>query len=353
MIIKNIKISDFRNFSVCELEPSEEINIICGDNAVGKTNIIEAIWLLTGAKSFRNVKDNELIKIEKNESQIEANIISGGIENNLKIKIKEKRQYFLNGKRQNNQAEIIGKFCAVVFSPTDLNLVTDSPSVRRRFIDIAVCQLFPKYIEILRNYNRAVIQRNNILKDCIKDASLKFLLEDFEKGIIEYGEKIVAYRKRYIERLNEHAPKIYSELSREKEFFEIEYVCSYKESFKEELLAKKPIDILHGVTSVGPHRDDILFKINGFNAKEYSSQGQKRSICLALKLSEANIIENIIGEKPVTLLDDVMSELDKHRQNYILNHIKDRQVFITCCDKSNFDELEKGKIFYVENGQVK
>lgn len=353
MIIKKLKISDFRNFSAAEIEPCEEINIICGDNAQGKTNLIEAIWLLTGAKSFKNIRDNELIKFEKNESQIEADFLSGGIDNSLKIKIKEKRQFFLNGKRQNNQAEIIGKFCAVVFSPTDLNLVTYSPSVRRRFIDTAVCQLYPKYIEILRQYNRAVIQRNNILKDCIKDASLKFLLEDFEKSIVKYGEKIVAYRKRYIERLNEFSPKIYAELSSNKEFFEIEYICSYKNSLGEELIARKPLDILHGVTSVGPHRDDILFKINGLSAREYSSQGQKRSICLTLKLAEANIIESIIGEKPVTLLDDVMSELDKHRQNYILNHIKDRQVFITCCDETNFENLEKGKVFYIENGQVK
>ncbi len=353
MIIKKLKVLNFRNFETAEIKPCEEINIICGDNAGGKTNLIESIWLLTGAKSFKNIRDNELIKFEKKEAQIDSDFLSGGIENNLKIKIKEKRQFFLNGKKQNNQNDIIGKFCAVVFSPTDMNLVTDSPSVRRRFIDTAVCQLYPKYIEILRQYNRAVIQRNNILKDCIKDASIKFLLEDFEKSIIEYGEKIVAYRKRYIERLNEHSPKIYSQLSSNKEIFEIEYICSYKNNFREELLNKKPLDILHGVTSVGPHRDDISFKINGFTAREYSSQGQKRSICLALKLAEANIIESIIGEKPVTLLDDVMSELDKHRQNYILNHIKDRQVFITCCDETNFENLEKGKVFYIENGQVK
>ena len=130
------------------------------------------------------------------------------------------------------------------------------------------------------------------------------------------------------------------------------YLCSYKNSLKDELLSKKPIDILHGVTSVGPHRDDIIFKINSFNAREYSSQGQKRSICLSLKLAESNIIEKIIGEKPVILLDDVMSELDKNRQDYIINHIKERQVFITCCDKTNCENLEKGKVFYVKNGQV-
>ncbi len=353
MIIKNIKLSGFRNLINCELNPCEEINIICGDNAQGKTNIIEAIWLLTGAKSFRNIKDTELINFNKKEAIIEALFSSAGIENNLKIKIDDKRNFYLNGKKRRQISEIAGNFCAVVFSPSDLNIINDSPSIRRKFIDTAVCQLYPKYVEILKYYNRAVTQRNNVLKDCIRDASLKILLEDFEKSIVFYGEKIISYRKRYIERLNEFAPKIYSELSGDKEFFEIEYLCSYKENLLEELLFKRGEDILRGFTSIGPHRDDISFKINGFSSKEFSSQGQKRSICLALKLAEAKIIEGIIGEKPVTLLDDVMSELDKKRQNYILNHIKDRQVFITCCDETNFNELEKGKVFYVENGRVK
>ncbi len=352
MIIKKLFLNGFRNLFIDELIPEEKINIICGDNAEGKTNIIEAIWLLTGAKSFRNVKDNELVNFESNFAEIKADFISGQIENNLFIKINEKRETHLNGKKQNLSADIVGKFCAVIFSPSDINLITDSPKIRRRFLDTAICQLYPKYIEILKNYNRAVQQRNNILRDCIKDASLRILLEGFEKSIIENGEKIVAYRKRYIELLNINAPKIYNDLSGNKEFLEIEYICSYKENFKNELLLCQKEDILRGVTTVGPHRDDILFKINGFSAKEYSSQGQKRSICLSLKIAESNIIEEVIGEKPVTLLDDVMSELDKGRQNYILNHIKDRQVFITCCDKSNFEDLEEGKVFFVKNGRI-
>lgn len=352
MIIKKLFLKGFRNLFIEEMLPDEKINIICGDNAEGKTNIVEAVWLLTGAKSFRNVRDNELVNFESNFAEIKADFISEGIENNLNIKIKEKRETFFNGKKQNISSDIAGKFCAVIFSPSDINLITDSPSLRRKFLDTAICQLYPKYIEVLRNYNRAVQQRNNILRDCLKDATLRILLEGFEKSIVENGEKIVAYRKRYIELLNNNAPKIYNDLSGNKEFLEIEYICSYKENFKNELLLRQKEDILRGVTTVGPHRDDILFKINGFSAKEYSSQGQKRSICLALKLAESNIIEEVMGEKPVTLLDDVMSELDKGRQNYILNHIKDRQVFITCCDKSNFEELEEGKVFFVKNGRI-
>ena len=187
MIIKKLKVLNFRNLIDTIIEPLDETNIICGDNAEGKTNLIEAIWMLTGAKSFKNVRDIELVNFNSNEAFIEAEFETRGIKENLRVKIKEKRQFFINSKKQNNNFEVIGKFCAVVFSPNDLNLVTDSPSIRRKFIDTAVCQLYPKYIEVLRNYNRAVIQRNNILKDCIKDASLKFLLEDFEKSIIIKG----------------------------------------------------------------------------------------------------------------------------------------------------------------------
>ncbi len=352
MIIKKLSLKGFRNLFIDEIFPDEKINIICGDNAEGKTNIVEAIWLLTGAKSFRNVKDNELINFSEKKAEINADFLGEGIENNLNIKICEKKEIFLNGKKQKLSSDIIGRFCAVIFSPADINLITDSPSIRRKFLDTAICQIYPKYIDILKNYNRAVLQRNNILRDCLKDSTLRILLEGFEKSIVENGEKIVSYRKRYIELLNNNAPEIYRELSGNKEFLEIEYLCSYKSNFKNELLLRQKEDILRGITSIGPHRDDVSFKINGFSAKEYSSQGQKRSICLSLKLAEANIIEQKIGEKPVTLLDDVMSELDKGRQNYILNHIKDRQVFITCCDKSNFEELEEGKVFFVKNGKV-
>ena len=353
MIINKLSFSGFRNLKDAEIYPDSGINIICGDNAQGKTNIIEAIWLFTGAKSFRTSKDNEIVKFNCEKAQLKLDFISGGIENNAEIIIKERRMAFFGGKKLNTASGLAGNFYAFVFSPSDLMLVTAAPSVRRKFLDTAIGQLYPKYIDFLRRYTRAVMQRNNILRDCLKDASLKVLLEGFEEEIAVSGEKIIEYRRRYIEKLKKYAPDIYSGLSENSEFLEIEYVCSAKDyNLKETLNKTRHEDMLRGITSVGPHRDDIIFKINGFSAREYGSQGQKRSIALSLKLAEAEIINNITGELPVALLDDVMSELDKKRQNYILNKIKGRQVFITCCDNSNFEGLEKGKVFSVKDGEI-
>lgn len=352
MVIKKLEVKNFRNISSINLSPTDEINIISGENAQGKTNLIEAIWFFTGAKSFRGIKDAEVVKSNTEKANIKLNFLSGGIENDAEIEIKEKKQAKLNGKALKAPLLLAGNFNCVVFSPTDLNFVSGTPSLRRRFLDTAIGQLYPKYIDILREYTRAVKQRNNILKDSIKDGSLIFLIEDFEKIIATEGEKIINYRLRYIEFLKKYATEIYSGISENKENFQIEYVSTVKSDFLKELCVSRETDKFRGITSVGPHRDDIIFKINGFTAREYASQGQKRSITLSLKLAEAEIIRETVGEQPVILLDDVMSELDKKRQNYILNKIKGRQVFITCCEEENFSNLNKGKIVRIKNGEI-
>ncbi|MBQ0084480.1 MAG: DNA replication/repair protein RecF [Clostridiales bacterium] len=351
MILKSIKLKNYRNINEAELLADSKMNVICGDNAQGKTNIIEAIWSITGAKSFRGSKDSEIIMFGKEKAVIEAEFISFGVENNVKIEITDKKSIFIGGKKV-TAAELFEKFCAIVFSPADIFLISGEPAIRRKFLDISICGIYPKYIEFLRNYNRALVQRNSILKDCKNDASLKFFLDDFENEIIKNGEKIIEYRLRYLKKLEEFAPKIYLELSGKKEKLTAQYISSVKENFRKELKENRKEDILRGVTSVGPHRDDIAFKINGKSAREFSSQGQKRSIALTLKLASAEILKEVTGEQPVALLDDVMSELDKTRQDYILNHIENWQVFLTCCEKAHFENLEKGKIFTVKNGEI-
>lgn len=352
MIIKKLKIENFRNIENIEILPFYETNIISGENAQGKTNLIEAIWFFTGAKSFRGIKDGEAIKKDCEKAKISIEFITQGIEKTAEIEIKEKKQAKIDGKVLNAPSLLAGNFNCVVFSPTDLNFVSGSPQLRRRFLDIAIGQIYPKYIDILREYTRAVKQRNNILKDSIKDGSLIFLIEDFEKIISREGKKIIDYRLRYIELLKNYATEIYSGISDKKEMLEIEYESSVKSNFLEELKKSRENDKFRGITSIGPHRDDIIFKINGFSSREFASQGQKRSIALSLKLAEAEIINKITGEQPVILLDDVMSELDKNRQNYILNKIKGRQVFITCCEEENFENLEKGNILRIKNGEI-
>ncbi len=352
MIIKSIEIKNFRNIEKIYLEPCREINIICGENAQGKTNLIEAIWFFTGAKSFRGIKDSEAIKKDKERANLKLKFTSSLIENSAEIEIKDKKQAKFNGKNLNSASNLVGNFNSVVFSPDDLNFISGSPSLRRKFIDIAIGQLYPKYIDILREYVRAVKQRNNILKESIKDGSLIFLLEDFEKIIANEGKKIIEYRKKYIEHLKQTATEIYSGISENKEILTVEYLSTVKENFENELKTARETDKFRGITSIGPHRDDIIFKINDLPAREFASQGQKRSIALSLKLAEAEIIKKITDKQPVILLDDVMSELDKSRQNYILNKIKGIQVFITCCDEENFNILENGNIIRIKNGEI-
>ena len=352
MKVKNLKLENFRNISNLNLEFDEEINIICGENAQGKTNIIEALWLFSGAKSFRNSKDQELIKFGENVAKISAQFDMLGVQNDVSIKINDKKTAYLNEKKLSNTSNLAGKYNAVVFSPTDLNLVTDGPEKRRRFLDIAIGQLYPNYIEILRNYSRAIMQRNKIIKDYRYDKTISIMLDVFETEIVDMGNKIINYRKNYIEVLNKYVSDIYNGISSGKEQIEIFYISKNDTLNIENIKNSREKDMFTSTTSIGPHRDDIIFKINGIDARSFGSQGQKRSVALSLKLAGAEVIKEVCGEYPICLLDDVMSELDENRQNYILNHIRNWQSFITCCDTSNIKNLKNGKVIKIKGGEV-
>lgn len=352
MKVLNFECQNFRNLENIKISSFDEMNIICGENAQGKTNLLEGIWLFTGAKSFRTAKDNNFIKIGSEKSSLKIDFLGYGIENTAKINIKEKREAELNGIKQKSPSKMAGKFKAVVFSPADLSIVSMGPSERRKFLDTAIGQLYPSYIELLREYTRAVLQRNKIIKDYKYDNSLSIMLDVFEGEISEKGKRIASLRKKYLSNLEKFLPDIYSEISSGKEFLETKYICSFGENLEKELIDCRKVDMINGTTSVGPHRDDIEFKINGFNVRNFGSQGQKRSVALGLKLAEAEVINKISGEYPVFLLDDVMSELDPERQNYILNHIKGIQSFLSCCDPSNIKNLKKGKVINIRNGRI-
>lgn len=353
MKVKRLSLKNFRNIESIEISPSDSMNVICGENAQGKTNLLESIWLFTGAKSFRSSKDENFIKFGKEKANIELLFEAEGIEKDASIEIKEKRKAILNGKKLKSPSLLAGNFNAIVFSPNDLRLVTDGPSVRRKFLDTALCQIYPSYIEILGKYTRAVTQRNQLIKEYRYDSTVGIMLDVFEEEIANEGKKIVDYRKKYIEKLNEYLPSVYSGISCGKEELETLYISSIKdENLKEMLFSARKEDMYSGVTSVGPHRDDIDFKINGINARNFGSQGQKRSVALSLKLAEAEVIREKIGECPIFLLDDIMSELDPKRQDFILNHIKGMQTFLTCCDPDNVKNLKAGKIFNINEGKV-
>ena len=352
MIISSISLNNFRNITEEKIFPCDNMNVITGENAQGKTNLLEAIWAFSGAKSFRGSKDQEYIKFGEEKAVISCDFLSENIEKNAKIVFSQKKEAFLNNKKLKNFSDIIGNLNAIVFSPIDLRLVNDGPNIRRRFLDLGIGQLLPSYIEVLKSYNRAIMQRNAIIKDLKYDATVSIMLDIFENEIAAGAKKIIEQRKRYIEKLNYYLPKIYDGISSGKEIIETEYISENEDNLLEKLKISRKEDMYLGVTSIGPHRDDLKFKINGFDARSYASQGQKRSVALSLKLAEAEIIKKNIGEWPICLMDDVMSELDPKRQNFILNHIKEMQVFLTCCDETYAKNLMAGKVFHINKGSV-
>jgi len=299
MKVVRLNLKKFRNIEEITIEPCDGMNVICGENAQGKTNLIEAIWLFTGAKSFRGSKDSMFVKNGEEQALLKMDFYSEGIEKEAEIRIREKRNALLNGNKLKSASMLAGNFNAIVFSPNDLRLVSDGPSVRRRFIDVAIGQLNPYYIEILRNYTRAVTQRNQLIKEYRYDATVGIMLDVFEDEIAENGKKLILYRKKYIDKLNNYLPNVYRGISCGKEELETRYLCKTDENeLRDALFDSRKEDMYSSVTSVGPHRDDIEFKINGFDARNYGSQGQKRSVALSLKLAEAEVIKENVGECP-------------------------------------------------------
>lgn len=361
MIVTQLKFKGFRNLKDGCINPSDGINIIYGDNAQGKTNLLECIWLFNGVRSFRGSKDNELISFEEKFASINMEFFSDERLQNAQINILNgKRQAIINGVTKNAPSHLIGKFCSIVFSPEHLMLVKSGPSERRKFIDGAICQIYPKYAIYLSKYNKLLNQRNALLKEINKNKDLMTTLDIWDEKLCIAGAEIIERRIKYIELLKEKAGEFHNGISENKETLELSYNSNLKNLNNSEiakelyngLKKRRREDMFLGHTSVGPHRDDIDIILNGKTAKTFASQGQQRSIVLSLKLSEAVLLYETIGEKPVILLDDVLSELDAFRQDFLINKIFGWQVFITCCEKNIINKLKSGKIFKIENGNV-
>lgn len=359
MKINSIKIENFRNIESLSLD-FDDVNIIYGENAQGKTNLIEAIYLFTGAKSFRGVKDKELVKFGEEYSRLKIEFSNNSREQNAELLIQNRRSATLNGVKKKSVTSLGDELKAVIFSPVHLSMVKDGPLERRRFIDNALCQLKSNYRNVLKEYNRALAQRNMLLKDISKNNSLYDMLYIWDKNLAVSGAKIIFQRMKYIEALLPYAKDVFDGLSSGKE--EINLVMKgafdYDGLTLDEIQKKlmfaldnnRGNDILNRNTNIGPHRDDMEILINGKSARSFGSQGQQRSCVLALKLAEASLLREMTQDEPLALLDDVMSELDISRQDYILNHIKDWQVFITCCDANTVLRLKQGKTFHISNG---
>ncbi|MGD9677755.1 MAG: DNA replication/repair protein RecF [Vulcanibacillus sp.] len=368
MYINNLQLKNFRNYKELDLFLENKINIFQGNNAQGKTNILEALHLLALAKSHRTSKDKELIKWGNSFSLIKGELKNSIGNSKLELQIYQKgKKVKINNIEKKKLSEYIGKLNVVIFSPEDLNLVKGSPQLRRKFLDIEIGQINPSYIFHLVQYQKIIYQRNNLLKDFSRELKNKLeLLELWNIQLIEHGSKIILKRLEYIKQLEKWAEQVHWTITNGKEKLRIKYKPSIlldfpineleiKQQFKKKIKEIINQEISRGITLIGPHRDDILLYINEIDIQSYGSQGQQRTTALSIKLAEIELINNSIGEYPILLLDDVLSELDETRQTYLLKTIgKKVQTFITTTSINNIDlrSIQDSAIFYVENGKV-
>ena len=353
MWINNIKIKNFRNYYEQEIDLNENINIFYGENAQGKTNIIEAIFLCSMGKSFRAKKDKEMINLNSENASIEIEYQKTDRDGKIKINIGNKKSVSVNGVKIKKLSELLGNINVVIFTPDDINILKGGPSNRRRFLDIMISQLRPNYMYNLNLYLKTLEQRNNYLRQIREQNKDESLLDIWDEKISEYAINIYNYRKEFIEKIKNKIKNIHSEITDKKEEIEIEYIseCKSKEEYLRLLKQRRKLDIIKGFTTKGVHRDDFMIYINKKELDIYGSQGQHRTAILSLKLSELNIVYDEIGEYPILLLDDFMSELDAKRRNHFLEKIRNTQVIITCTEKINV-ENKKILIYNVTNGKV-
>ncbi len=353
MYIKNIKLTNFRNYEKQEINLNENINIFYGNNAQGKTNIIESIYLCAIGKSYRTSKDNEIININKKYSTVEMNYSKEDREGKIKVELANKKIISVNDIKAKKMSEILGNINIVLFTPDDIEIFKEGPARRRKILDIMISQLRPAYVYNLNMYNKVLEQRNNYLKQIKYENKSEELLEIWEEKLADYAEVIFEYRKEFVEKIKKKIVDIHKKITDNKEKIKIEYASNFnnKKNFLDLLKQYRKIDILKGYTNKGIHRDDLKLYINENEIEKYGSQGQRRSTILSIKLSELEIIREEIEEQPILLLDDFMSELDKERREKFLEDVKNTQIIITCTDKLELKNKYK-KIFYVENGKI-
>lgn len=332
-------------------------NIFYGDNAQGKTNILEAVYLSGTTKSHRGTKDKDMIQFGANESHIETIVEKNGIKYQIDMHLKKNspKGIAINKIPIRKASELFGIINIVFFSPEDLNIIKNGPGERRRFIDLELSQLDKVYLNNLSNYNRIVNQRNHLLKEIDYNKGALETLDIWDMQLIQYGNKIIERRQKFIEEINKIISNIHKKLTGNREDIKIVYEPSNGAlSFEQALLKNKEKDLRIKSTSVGPHRDDIAFLVSDIDIRKYGSQGQQRTAALSVKLSEIELVKQSIHDTPVLLLDDVLSELDKHRQNYLLDSIHDIQTLITCTGVDEFvnHRFSINKVFHVQNGQV-
>ncbi|MGI6265401.1 MAG: DNA replication/repair protein RecF [Acutalibacteraceae bacterium] len=364
MKARRLTARDFRNLRDVTVPLEDGVNILYGENAQGKTNFLEGLWLFTGGRSFRGARDAEMVAFGAESAALTLNFFAAEREQTAAVTVDRRRTVTLNGVKLPSPARLAGRFCGVVFSPAHLSLIKDGPEGRRRFVDAALCQIRPGYLKDFSVYARTLHQRNALLKEglaagvAVPDA----ILDVWDERLARAGAAVFEARRRYWRQLAPLAAEIYAGLSASREELSVAYRSRAGDDdatteqaagrLLEGLRERRAADGVVGYTTGGVHRDDLEVAIDGKPARIYGSQGQQRSAVLALKLAEAALLRQETGEAPVMLLDDVMSELDLSRQDYILNHIHGWQVVITCCDPAPIRRLTAGAAFEVAGGTI-
>lgn len=368
MNIRNIHLKNFRNYKILDLKFERDFNIIYGKNAQGKTNILEAIFLCSAGRSHRTSKDHELIKFGEDNYSVKIDLNKDAIEKSIEVvydKV-EKKKIKINEIPLKKIGNLMGQLNAIMFSPEDMMIIKEGPAERRRFIDIALSQLKPSYFYDLQQYIKILAQRNNLLKEIEYNKSLLDTIEVWNQSLAEKGSRIIKARKEYVDILARKAEEIHGRITNRNEKLKIRYMPSLEgiqdfsdlsyinKVFLNNLERVKKRELIKCTTMVGPHRDEYELLVNNESLKLYGSQGQQRTAILSIKLSEVEIVKDEIGEYPVLLLDDVMSELDKNRQDYLLKNLRGIQTFITCTEKDNIEKETGINMNYIaiSGGQV-
>ena len=357
MKIESIKLENFRNYQELQLSLDGGTNLFYGDNAQGKTNILESVYLCGTTKSHRGSKDREMILFGQDEAHIRMNLSKNGILYRIDMHLKKNKAkgIAINGIPIHKASELLGLGNFVFFSPEDLNIIKNGPSERRRFLDMELCQLNRVYLYNLMNYNKILMQRNKLLKDIWMHPEYEDTLEIWDMQMIHYGSQVIRARKEFTDQLNEIIFDIHKKLSGGREELLVIYENNVSEQeFEDSIRKNREKDIRLKISHTGPHRDDLSFMIRDVDIRRFGSQGQQRTTALSLKLAEIELVKKKSRDLPVLLLDDVLSELDGNRQHYLLDSISGVQTLITCTGIDDFVEnnFQIDRLFYVEDGKV-
>ena len=357
MYIDTLEVGNFRNYDFAKIDFHNKTNILCGDNAQGKTNILESIFVCGTTKSHKGCKDRELIRLGEEEAHIRMHLVKKNMSHRIDMHLKKSKGkgIAIDGIPIKRSGELLGLLNVIFFSPEDLRIIKNGPSERRRFVNMELCQLDAVYLHDLGEYNKVLAQRNKLLKQIYHQPSLKETLDLWDMQLVEYGSKLVRRRETFVEEIGEIVTKVNGKLTGGKELIRMTYEPDVMvDDFEKKLADAREKDLKTCSTNVGPHRDDLCFLNGDIDLRRYGSQGQQRTCALSLKLAEIELVKDLVGDSPILLLDDVLSELDRKRQNYLLDSIHDIQAIITCTGIEEFvgSRLTLDKIFRVVQGEI-